>query len=54
MTVHRLTALGAAANILLTLVGMLLLLFLLVLVYGLTSQMVVFIQNILTEILYRV
>ena len=30
MTVHRLTALGAAANILLTLVGMLLLLFLLV------------------------
>ena len=33
---------------------MLLLLFLLVLVYGLTSQMVVFIQNILTEILYRV
>lgn len=51
---HRLTALGAAANILLTLVGMLLLLFLLVLVYGLTSQMVVFIQNILTEILYRV
>jgi len=54
MTVHRLTAAKAAANIALTLIGMLIIFFLLFLVYGLFSQLVTFMGNIFTEFLFRI
>jgi DNA-binding beta-propeller fold protein YncE len=54
MTIHRYTAGKTILSMLLTVTGILFILFLFALVYSLFSQMVVFFGNIFTEIMYRI
>lgn len=54
MTIHRYSAGRTIVSIVITLIGIIFILFLCSLVYSLFSQMIVFFGNIFTEIMYRI
>jgi len=54
MTIHRYSAGRSIVSIVITLIGIIFILFLCSLVYSLFSQMIVFFGNIFTEIMYRI